>query len=387
MPLIKQQLIDLLAKTDAKIDESVDLPPELKTKSRVNFVCKCGQKHSNEIRGITKCGAYCAACMAIRKSKKLSEANSAPAETPGQFERFCKGCKHFRDLSHFENKNKSKYTEQCKKCRQKANQSRKRGIENIKHVDVKDKHQICNQCKIEKPDSDFINIATGHSTKRCTDCRKINMEQEKSRMLELKNIKPSIDEKKCERCLMNRKPNEFKKSLLICETCINLKEKHTSAVQKQRRIEKIENFANTYSEKLCDVCNNYLPLSKFTGKTSICDDCGYTCELCFNNKKKTEFLQSTTKCIECITKQTKNRINERYHDEKLYCENNTVYNYSTLENIITDSGATNMKVLDIPLNKDSTISFVCKCGNNAKFNYVYIKNNNIASCTDCSKGN
>ena len=67
MPLSKQQLTDLLAKTEATIDETVTLPPELKTKARVHFVCKCGEKHSNEIRGIIKRGAFCATCMAVKK--------------------------------------------------------------------------------------------------------------------------------------------------------------------------------------------------------------------------------------------------------------------------------------------------------------------------------
>lgn len=385
MPLLKQQLIDLLAKTEATIDETIALPPELKTKARVHFVCKCGEKHSNEIRGIKQRGAFCATCMANKKSSKISEAKTQPKELPTQFDKLCKGCGHYRDLSHFENANKNHYTELCKKCRKKTLDSRKRTLEKMETVKVKEGNQLCYHCRTEKPKAEFINSGTGHPTKRCSDCRKVNTEREKNRKDELKTIKPNDDEQKCERCFMNRKKKEFKKSTTICDICVNQSEKNVENTQKQRRIDKINTFAETYNEKLCNVCDEYLPLSKFTGTTSICDECGYTCELCFNNKKKSEFIQSETKCIECITKQTKTIVNERYKNEKLYCELNYVYDYTTLEKIIIESNATNMKVLDIPLNKNSTISFKCECGNDAKFNYVYLKKNNRAACGDCMK--
>lgn len=385
MPLSPQQLSELLAKSDAKIDDSVELPKEIKTKTRVSFVCKCGQKHSNEIRGITKNGAKCSACMIAQKGKKISDALKMPVEVPTESQKLCKNCGHCRDLSHFRSEMKGKYTESCKKCRKAANASRKRALENIKDIEVKPENQICNQCKKEKCKDQFINSANGKPAKRCDDCRKSNVEIKNNRIEYLKKIEPSLHEKKCEQCYMNRNVNQFPNSGTLCKICLNIKELGVKHKQKQRKIDKIQQLDILYEERLCYECDQTLPLEKFTGFSKICNDCGTICVLCNQCKHDSEFSMSYIKCTECITNQKKQTQHELYGDQILYCEKESVYDHKTLDNIITNSKATQMEILDLPLTRDSKISFICSCGTPYVLNYVYIRKQNQASCLKCLK--
>ena len=110
------------------------------TKSRISFKCKCGTIDENQIRNIKKSGGLCKSCMAVQKSKRISDKNKRKPIDLSQIDltthKQCisgklgkSGCKQYKHISMFESDRiKDDYSKLCLSCRNAPIKSQRKKI-------------------------------------------------------------------------------------------------------------------------------------------------------------------------------------------------------------------------------------------------------------------
>ena len=177
-----------------------------------------------------------------------------------------------------------------------------------------------------------------------------------------------------------------------CDMCVESASKHTRKKTEKRRIESRQTHIGKYEELfetgLCIECNEDYLKEDIIEDCVLCPDCRQYCDLCKKYVLKNAFLASQIKCRNCINAGIVNTNIQKYgvssyFKTEEYKNGRKVYTYDLLKTLIIDNDATFVRVIDIPLKKDSFVEIVCKCGNLDKGNFAIFKKTGKVRCHAC----
>ena len=388
MPLTKEELSSLLGKNNAILIMSDEEQSSWKIKDRISFKCSCGNNAENQIRNIRKSGALCKKCMAKQKSQRISKSKTQEKNhIIDPLHKYCKNCNTTKHLRNFESKRKKGYTSICKQCRATAIKSNKKKRKRIQEknkslIDIK----ICLYCNEKKDQSVFLK-ANGLVSNYCSECREKRNNFEKNTKQKLKNTKPKEKEKKCKQCYTNRKKNCFSLDDEKCDTCVNINENAKEKKNRKRREKRLKTLEEKTGYNICIECKNIY--KDKIENCSLCGSCRQYCNPCEMYISKKSFSKiSQDKCKKCIQdkfKQT-NMIkygSSSYLNSEQHTKNRTKFTYEYLQSLLENDNAKFIKVIDIPLTRDSNVQFVCFCGNASIGNFRIFDKRHRAKCKEC----
>ena len=140
----------------------------------------------------------------------------------------------------------------------------------------------------------------------------------------------------------------------------------------------------------CGQCLEDYPQEDIIEDCILCPKCRQYCEICKSFVLKELFTNSHKKCMPCIQNGIKNSNiakfgKDSYFKTHEYKESVRVYTYDLLTELLDANSAALVRVLDIPLNSDSNIKFVCECGEMSTGNFTIFKKTGKVRCKLCIK--
>lgn len=389
MPLSIKELFSLLDKSNAiLVTHADDKRTSWNTKDRITFKCKCGNDAENQIRNIRKSGALCKECMAIQKSERIStNKTQVKNHIVDPLYKYCKSCDTSQHLKNFESDRKKDYTSICEKCRTRSvNSNRKKKTRILEKNKILVNTKVCLYCETERENVDFLK-ADNSVSDTCSKCRERRNGFEKTTKEKLKIIESANGEKKCSQCFSNRKYNCFSSDNEKCDICVNNNNKANDAKQEKRRIKYIKKLEKGAQCNMCIECSSIYENRE--EKCDLCEECRQYCDTCELYVSKNTFSKmSQYKCGNCIQSKfretnIKNHGSSSYLNSKKHKKNRTKFTYEYMIELMNENGATFIKVIDIPLTKDSNVNFVCSCGNTSSGNFRIFHKQKRVKCAKC----